>query len=96
MIHIAPWAVAEGILRGAAEALAPGGLLAFYGPFREGGVHTGAGNAQFDAALKAENPAWGLRDVGELAAHAARAGFDAPALRPMPANNRLAVFARPV
>src|SRR5690606_4838707 len=37
VIHIAPWAVAEGIVRGASSALAPGGPLVFYGPFREGG-----------------------------------------------------------
>lgn len=95
VIHIAPWAVAEGIARGAARALATGGALVFYGPFREGGRHTGEGNAQFDARLRAEDPAWGVRDLDELTALAARHGFAPPSLTVMPANNRLVCYRRP-
>lgn len=92
VIHIAPWAVAEGIVRGAAAALATGAPLIFYGPFREGGRHTGDGNARFDAALRAEDPAWGLRDLDDLSAAAVQAGFAAPHLVHMPANNRLVCY----
>ncbi len=95
VIHIAPFAVTEGIVAGAARVLAPGGLLAFYGPFVEGGRHTGAGNARFDARLRADNPEWGLRDVDEIRALAARAGLEFGTLTAMPANNRLLLFVRP-
>jgi SAM-dependent methyltransferase len=94
VIHIAPPAVAEGIVRGAGKALAPGAPLVFYGPFKEGGRHTGEGNARFDAALRAEDPAWGVRDVDEISALAARAGFAGPDVEPMPANNRLVCYRR--
>ena len=92
VIHIAPWSVATGIITGAARILAPDGALIFYGPFREDGVHTGDGNATFDTCLRATDPAWGIRDVGELADCAAQAGFGPPALRTMPSNNRMLTF----
>jgi hypothetical protein len=92
VIHITPWVVAEGIVRGAAAA--PARLLIFYGPFREGGQHTGEGNERFDAALRAEDPAWGVRDIDDVADLAGRAGFGPPEITAMPSNNRLVVFER--
>ena len=92
VIHIAPWAVAEGIFRGAEAAHA--GLIAFYGPFRESGRHTGEGNARFDESLRAQDPAWGIRDLEDLTDLAGRTGYGAPDLTVMPANNRLVVFQR--
>ena len=92
VIHIAPWAVAEGIVRGAGAARA--GVLIFYGPFREDGVLTGEGNVAFDARLRAEDPAWGIRDVADISDLAARAGYGPPEVTAMPANNRLVVFQR--
>ncbi len=94
VIHIAPWAVAQGMVRGAAAALAPGAPLVVYGPFKEGGRHTGDGNARFDAMLRAEDPAWGVRDLDDLSALAARAGLSGPEVAPMPANNRLVSYRR--
>lgn len=94
VIHIAPWAVAEGIVAGAGRALAPGGALVFYGPFKEGGRHTGEGNVRFDAGLRAENPAWGVRDIDDLAALAEAAGLGPPQVTQMPSNNRLVAFAK--
>src|SRR6202051_4907581 len=43
MVHIAPWGATQGLIPGAARILSAGELLCLYGPFREGGVHTGAG-----------------------------------------------------
>ena len=86
VIHIAPIAVAEGIVRGAGQALAPQGLLVFYGPFRENGVHSGEGNRRFDEGLRAENPAWGVRDLAEVADMAKAAGLSPAAMIAMPAN----------
>lgn len=93
VLHIAPWAVAEGIVAGAARTLAPGGLLILYGPFREAGRHTGEGNERFDAALRAQNPDWGVRDLDDVAALACASGFGPPDVRVMPSNNRIASFA---
>ncbi|MDT8345274.1 MAG: DUF938 domain-containing protein [Thermohalobaculum sp.] len=94
VIHIAPWTVACGLVAGAARVLAPGGRLILYGPFAEGGRHTGEGNARFDAALRAENPEWGVRDLGDVAALARDAGLGVPEVTVMPSNNRLVAFAR--
>lgn len=94
VVHIAPWPVAEGILRGAGRALAPGGLLIFYGPFIEGGRHTGDGNIAFDADLKRRNPDWGIRDADDLRALSQANGLLFDRLIAMPANNRLLVFRR--
>ena len=95
VIHIAPWSVAEGLVAGAAQCLGPGGLLVFYGPFAEGGRHVAESNARFDAALRARDPSWGVRDLDAVAALAAAAGFMAPRRMEMPSNNRIAIFARP-
>ena len=94
VLHIAPWAVTEGIVAGAAATLAPGAPVIVYGPFREGGVHTGEGNARFDAALRADNPEWGVRCVDEIGALAEAHGLTAPTLTPMPSNNRVLVMTR--
>tara|TARA_R110000850_G_scaffold22495_3_gene66608 strand:- start:1492 stop:2160 length:669 start_codon:yes stop_codon:yes gene_type:complete len=95
VIHIAPYGVASSIITTAAHRLAPGGWLGFYGPFTEGGLHTGEGNANFDAGLRADNPAWGVRDVDELAALAIAAGLSQAELDVMPANNRILWFQQP-
>ena len=87
MIHIAPWAAAEGLIAGAARYLTPGGGLYFYGPFKRGGAHTAPSNERFDASLRAQDPAWGVRELEAVAAFAAAAGFAPPRIEAMPANN---------
>lgn len=94
VIHIAPWAVAEGIVAGAAKVLDQGAPLLFYGPFREGGTHTGEGNAKFDASLRADHPDWGVRNLEDLADCAGKAGFGPPEIARLPANNLLVGFRR--
>jgi SAM-dependent methyltransferase len=94
MVHIAPWTVTQGLIAGAARVLSAGGLLFLYGPFREAGVHAGAGNAAFDADLRAQNPSWGIRDLDDITALASQHGFDAPERIAMPANNLSVVFRR--
>lgn len=92
MIHIAPWAAAQGLVAGAGRVLCPGGLLVLYGPFLQDDVPTAPSNAAFDAGLRARDPAWGLRRLEDLAALAAAAGFGPPAVTAMPANNLLVAF----
>ena len=94
MIHIAPWAAAVGLVRGAARVLSAGGVLYLYGPYRRGGEHTASSNAAFDADLRARNAAWGVRDLEDVAALARDNGFSAPAIEAMPANNLSLVFWR--
>jgi Protein of unknown function (DUF938) len=81
-------------MAGAGRFLKDGGRLFVYGPFKRGGSHTSASNAQFDAALRAENPEWGVRDVDELNELAQDAGLTAADISPMPANNLVLAFAR--
>jgi SAM-dependent methyltransferase len=96
MIHIAPWTAAEGLLRGAGRVLPPGGLLYLYGPYKRGGQDTAPSNAAFDAGLRAQNPAWGVRDLEAVAALAAAQGFGEPIVVGMPANNLSLLFRKAV
>lgn len=93
VIHIAPWAVAEGLAAGAARALGPGGRLALYGPFTEA-EGTAPSNLAFDETLRARDPAWGVRALDEVAALAARHGLAQERRIEMPANNLMLVFRR--
>lgn len=94
MIHIAPWAATLGLLDGAGRLLEPGGVLLFYGPFRIGGAHTGPGNEVFDARLRAQDPAWGIRDLDEVTRAAASHDLRREAVVTMPSDNRTIVFRR--
>ena len=94
MVHIAPWAATEGLMRGAGRLLPAGGALCLYGPFKRGGRHTAPSNAAFDADLRASDPDWGVRDMEAVAAEAEARGFAAPVVEEMPANNLFVVFRR--
>jgi SAM-dependent methyltransferase len=94
MIHISPWASGVGLVRGAARVLPTGGLLFLYGPYKRGGRHTAPSNEAFDADLRRRNPDWGVRDLEAVADFAASAGFGAPVIGPMPANNLSVLFRR--
>lgn len=92
LIHIAPWSVAEALVRKAAAALEPGGTLLMYGPYKRGGDHTSPSNESFDLSLKSRDKAWGVRDLEAMSALAASQGFDDPIVIEMPANNLSLVF----
>jgi len=87
VLHIAPWAVAEGLLAGARRHLAPDGILYLYGPYKRNGAHTSEGNVALDTSLRTQNPAWGIRDTAEITALAARTGLLLLEAIEMPANN---------
>ncbi|MGA2817096.1 MAG: DUF938 domain-containing protein [Xanthobacteraceae bacterium] len=94
MIHIAPWAVTEGLMAGAGRTLPAGGVLYLYSPYRIDGRHTAPTNQEFDAWLRGQNAAWGIRDLGEVTELAARHGFALAETVPMPANNLSVIFRR--
>jgi hypothetical protein len=94
LVHIAPWAAALGLLRGASAALGAGRLLYLYGPYRRGGAHTASSNAAFDRSLRAQDPAWGVRDLEAVAAAADAAGFALEEVVEMPANNLSVILRR--
>ena len=71
-----------------------GGLLYLYGPYRFDGACTAPSNQDFDRSLRARDPAWGVRDVGDLSTAAAAAGFMLHAVVAMPANNHSLVYRR--
>lgn len=95
MVHISPWSATEGLMRLAEARLTrPGGLLYLYGPYREAEVPLAPSNAAFDDSLKARDPAWGLRDRGEVEALARSHGLALTLRRAMPANNLSLIFRR--
>jgi cyclopropane fatty-acyl-phospholipid synthase-like methyltransferase len=94
MIHISPWEATLGLMRGASRMLVAKGVLFTYGPYKRDGRHTAPSNEAFDVSLKTRNPAWGVRDVGEVEAAAHAQGLVLSELVEMPANNLSLVFAR--
>lgn len=94
MIHISPWASAEGLFSGAGRLVRGGGTLVTYGPYRIGGEHTAPSNEAFDASLKSRDPSWGVRDLGELEGLAGSAGLALERRVEMPANNFTLVWRR--
>jgi hypothetical protein len=96
VLHISPWSVTQNLIAGAGRLLGDGGRLFVYGPFKRDGEHTAPSNAAFDDSLRAENPAWGVRDIADLDLLAQSAGLTAAEIAPMPANNLVLAFTRAV
>jgi hypothetical protein len=94
MIHIAPWEATAALMRGATRVLPRDGVLFLYGPFKWDGQHTAPSNAEFDASLRAQDARWGVRDLEAVADIASAAGFAAPVVEAMPANNLSVIFRR--
>jgi hypothetical protein len=94
VIHIAPWAVAQNLMRGAGRHLKAGGFLLTYGPYKRGGAHTAPSNEAFDTSLRGRNPDWGIRDLETVADVAAQNGLALVQTVAMPANNLVLAFER--
>ena len=92
MVHIAPWAACEGLMRGVAGCLRPEGLLCLYGPFSRGGKHTAPSNADFSEDLKRRNLSWGVRDLDDVTLEAEQNGLALARVINMPANNLTVLF----
>jgi cyclopropane fatty-acyl-phospholipid synthase-like methyltransferase len=94
LIHISPWTVTAALFAGAAELLSDAGLVYLYGPYKQQGRHTAPSNEAFDRSLRAQNPAWGVRNLEDVIQTAANAGFEHLATVEMPANNLSVAFRR--
>ncbi|CAE7365246.1 Mettl26 [Symbiodinium natans] len=90
--HISPWKVTCGVLAGAGQALAKGGRLVIYGPFKVDGKCTTQSNADFDERLRSQDPEWGYRDIADIAAEAEKHGVKFLQRQEMPANNFILTF----
>ena len=91
--HIMSWPQVERMFAGIGT-IASVRTVCIYGPFNYGGRHTAESNARFDAMLRGRDPASGLRDFEAIVDLAAKNGLTLQEDNPMPANNRLLVFAR--
>jgi SAM-dependent methyltransferase len=93
-LHIMSWASVGHFFKGVGRVLAPGGVLAVYGPFSDGGRHSAESNARFDAFLRARDPLSGVRDWRAVDALARAQGLSLDGDHAMPANNRTLVWRR--
>jgi len=91
--HIMSWPQVERMFEGVGR-LRSVRTFCLYGPFNYGGRPTSESNARFDAMLRGRDPASGLRDFEEIETLGSRTGLRLAEDNPMPANNRLLVFAR--
>jgi hypothetical protein len=94
LIHISPWPVTEALFAGAAEKLSDSGVVYLYGPYKRGGRHTAPSNEAFDRSLRAQDPAWGVRNLEDVVEAASDAGFEHVKTVEMPANNLSVAFIR--
>ena len=94
LLHISPASCTDAVLEESALLLPSGAHLIIYGPFRRNGAHTSASNAAFDQSLRERNHQWGLRELNQVTAIAAKAGFKTENVVSMPGNNLTLVFQR--
>jgi hypothetical protein len=92
MVHISPWASAEGLVAGAGRLLAKGSPLILYGPYRQQGVPIAPGNEAFDNNLKERDSRWGLRDLETVVVLADDHGLILDTVIEMPSNNLSVIF----
>lgn len=92
LLHISPWAATQGLMAGAGQLLAPGGLLYIYGCFKREGAHISQSNVDFDAALRRCDQRWGVRDSADVVREAERHGLRLEDMVAMPANNFSLIF----
>jgi Protein of unknown function (DUF938) len=94
MIHISPWSATLGLMAGAEALLPKGGVLYLYGPYLQNGVPTAPSNEAFDRSLRSSNPEWGIRNLEDVVAAAAKHGLHLQNIITMPANNLSVIFER--
>jgi len=91
-LHIMGWASVQAFFAGLGGVLGARASLIVYGPFNYEGRYTSESNREFDAWLKARDPASGIRDFESVDALAQAQGFLLIDDVAMPANNRCLVW----
>lgn len=87
LLHLISAAEAQVILREVAQALAPGGLFALYGPFLRDGRTVSLADSAFDASLRMSDPEIGYKDFKEVQTWMEEAGLHPDPPIDMPSNN---------
>lgn len=95
ILHIMSWPQVERLFQRLPEVIKDGARLLIYGAFNYDGRYTSPSNADFDAWLKTQDPARGLRDFAAVNALAETAGLHLLEDRAMPSNNRCLIWERP-
>lgn len=86
------WESVVNLFAGLDSILAPGAVVAIYGPFNYNGEFTSDSNTRFDLWLKQQVPHQGIRDFEAVNHLAENIGLTLVEDNPMPANNRLLVW----
>ena len=73
------------------KLLRRGGLLYCYGPYKVNGKAVQS-NLDFDLSLKSRDASWGVRDLEDVVAEAARHGLKLIKTMEMPANNLSVIY----
>ena len=94
LLHLISVAQARCLLSEVASALGEGGVFCLYGPFRRNGALISAGDARFDASLRAQDPAIGYKDIDAVAALLAGQGLARQQLVEMPSANLMLIARR--
>ncbi|WP_372674573.1 DUF938 domain-containing protein [Aquicoccus sp.] len=95
LLHLVSEPEARALITEAAQALAPGGMLAIYGPFLRDGAATSEGDARFHASLTAQDPEIGYKDDWDVIDWLQGAWLDMAHVVEMPANNLLLAARKP-
>ena len=93
LLHLIATPEARRLIHEAAQALAPGGILAIYGPFLRDGKTTSPGATAFHNSLRAQDPAIGYKDDWDVIDWLHGDWLELVQVMEMPANN-LAFIAR--
>lgn len=95
LLHLVSTPEARQVLDGAATALAPGGVLVFYGPFKRSGKLVSAGDHRFDTELRGADPLIGYKDDLEVEGWVRNSDLQPTRMIEMPANNLAFVARKP-
>lgn len=87
LLHLISAGEARSVLSEAGRALAPGGLLFLYGPFRRSHGFASEGDAAFHARLAEQDPEIGYKSVDEITAWLHAGGLTDIRTVEMPASN---------
>jgi len=92
--HIMSIVAVESMFSTAGRCLIGGGRFCLYGPFSQNGKFTSDSNREFDANLRSQDPAMGVRDLEILDGFAETSGLHRTSLYAMPANNMISIWSK--